>query len=99
MPVPSTTLLQTWNRHPGLGRAIRLLRESRGLEQHQLATKSGVSPSAISDLEEGHLDPQWSTVKRLCRGLEITLGDIAERAIELDRDEPIPSGCSGYRGR
>jgi transcriptional regulator with XRE-family HTH domain len=74
--------------HPGLGRAIRRLRESRGLEQHQLATKSGVAPSAISDLEEGQLDPQWSTMKRLCCGLEITLGDIAERAIELDEDEP-----------
>jgi ribosome-binding protein aMBF1 (putative translation factor) len=38
--------------HPGLGRAIRRLRENCGLEQHQLAAKSGVPLSAISDVEQ-----------------------------------------------
>lgn len=74
--------------HPGLGLAIRRLRERRGLEQHQLAAKSGVPLSAISDVEQGHQDPKWSTVQRLCSGLEITLAGLAECAIGLDDGEP-----------
>jgi transcriptional regulator with XRE-family HTH domain len=73
--------------HPGLGRAIRFLRESRGWGQHQLAARSGVTLGTVSDIERGQRDPKWSTVQRLCRGLGVTLGELAVYAIRLDPDE------------
>jgi transcriptional regulator with XRE-family HTH domain len=72
---------------PGLGLAIRSLRESRGWGQHQLAARSGVTLGTVSDIERGQRDPKWSTVRRLCRDLEVTLGELAVWAIRLDPDE------------
>lgn len=73
--------------HPGLGLAIRSLRVSRGWGQHQLAARSGVTLGTVSDIERGQGDPKWSTVRQLCRGLEVTVGELAVYAIRLDPDE------------
>lgn len=44
-----------------LGVLILLWRRQLGMTQYQLADKSGLAQSYISDLESGAVDPRWST--------------------------------------
>ena len=39
------------------------------MTQYQLADKSGLAQSYISDLESGAIDPRWSTIYRVVNGL------------------------------
>jgi transcriptional regulator with XRE-family HTH domain len=53
------------------GRAVRRRREAAGLSLRALAARSGVSPSAISDIERGAKSPTVATVARLARALGV----------------------------
>ena len=44
-------------------------RRQLGMTQYQLADKSGLAQSYISDLESGAIDPRWSTIYRVVSGL------------------------------
>ena len=47
-----------------------------GIKPNELATKSGVTPSTVySMLDPAREDIYMTTVKKLCDGLEITLGE------------------------
>jgi transcriptional regulator with XRE-family HTH domain len=48
-------------------------REKRGLSLRALAAKSGIHHMSLFRLESGKLDPQLSTLLKLCRALGITL--------------------------
>jgi len=69
------------------GTAIRSVRIRRGWRQADLAAKSGVSKSAISRLERGHLGPQsLDSVRAVAAALEIRVELLARwRAGDLDR--------------
>lgn len=61
---------------------LRALRERAGLTQEQLASKSGVQQTTISQLELGKVrDPQYSTVAALAFALGMSTDQVA-RAIE-----------------
>ncbi len=56
-------------------RLAELCRE-RGITLNTLATQSGVTPSTVySIMDETRRDISLVTVKKLCDGLEITLGE------------------------
>ena len=52
-----------------LGVLILLWRRQLGMTQYQLADKSGLAQSYISDLESGAIDPRWYTIYRVVSGL------------------------------
>ena len=57
-----------------IGRAVRQLRHRRGWRQRDLAVRSGVSKSAISDIERGHIDRYTlATSRRVLRALDARL--------------------------
>ena len=59
----------------------------RGIKANELATISGVTPSTVySLLDRRRLDVSVITVKKLCDGLEITLGEFFS-APEFDQLE------------
>jgi transcriptional regulator with XRE-family HTH domain len=60
-----------------LGLAIKRLRHERGLKQHHLAWESGVTLSTITGIERGATDPKWATVKKIAKGLDISLAELA----------------------
>jgi transcriptional regulator with XRE-family HTH domain len=70
-PVPSP--LPT---DPALARALRRLREERGLAQEALAFASGVSTGTIARIETGQSSPAWTTVRALARGMGVTLVEL-----------------------
>jgi transcriptional regulator with XRE-family HTH domain len=65
---------------PGLGEAIRELREKRGLTQERLAQDAGVTTGTVSLLERGQSNPAWGTVKALADGLGVTMAELAKVA-------------------
>jgi len=62
-----------------IGRTIRVLRQRRGWRQVDLAARSGLSRSAVSDIERGRIGRYTiSSVRRLLRALEAD-GELAVR--------------------
>ena len=50
--------------------------DERGIKANELAVLSGVTPSTVySMLDENRRDISITTIKKLCDGLEITLGE------------------------
>ncbi|HEX5982965.1 MAG TPA: helix-turn-helix transcriptional regulator [Solirubrobacterales bacterium] len=69
----------------GLGKAIRALRQERQLSQETLGNEAGIHPTWISHIESGRINPTWGNVRRIARGLDVPLSELAARAEELER--------------
>ena len=52
------------------------LREARGLSLRKLAVKADVHYVSIARLEAGLLDPRLSTLRKLCKVLQVTLNQL-----------------------
>lgn len=58
-----------------IGRVILILRQRRGWRQEDLAIRSGVSQSAISDMERGRIDRYTlQTIRNVLRALDASVG-------------------------
>ncbi len=55
---------------------LRTWREKRGLSLRQLAADSGIHHMSLYKLETGRLDPQLSTLLKLCGALRISLNQL-----------------------
>ena len=60
------------------GRAVKRRREAAGLSLRELAGRSAVSASMISDIERGAKSPTVATLVRLARGLGVGVGALLE---------------------
>lgn len=59
-----------------LGQAIKEIRASKSLTQEDLADRSGLHPTYISDIERGARNPSFLALVRLADGLGSTLAEI-----------------------
>lgn len=55
-----------------IGKRIKLLRKKKGLKQDELAAAIGLSPSAVSNYEQGTRVPKEDTLKALVEVLDST---------------------------
>src|SRR5215204_4439839 len=53
------------------GVLLKTVREFRGMSQAKLARASGITKSAINELEAGHHMPQRKTIRKLAKGLRV----------------------------
>lgn len=60
----------------GLGTKLRSVRKNRNLSLKQLAERIGCSPSYLSMVENGKIDPGISRLKKIVDSLEITIVDL-----------------------
>jgi transcriptional regulator with XRE-family HTH domain len=68
-----------------LGRALRALRQRKGLKQIELATAAGISESQVSDIERGKNNPGWRLIVRIVvEGLGLTISDLADAYARAD---------------
>lgn len=75
---------------------IKEIRESRGLTQAELASKSGVRQPAISDIETGVTrKPSADTIFRLAKALGCTMEELIAPE-EVDQDDA--GGAGGAAG-
>jgi len=66
--------------HAALGRAVREARQKVGLTQEQLAERSGIAPTYISDIERGVRNPSYEMLVELADGLGSSLSEVIKRA-------------------
>lgn len=69
---------QTPQPQPALGKAIRALREKRGLSQEGLAPQAGITPGTLSLIERGEANPTWGTIKGIAAALGVSIGELAK---------------------
>lgn len=70
-----------------LGRALRVLREDRGLKQIELAAAADATESQVSDIERAQNNPGWILIARLLDGLDATAADFADAYQRAERGE------------
>lgn len=66
-----------------LGRAVRAIRNERGISQVQLSEKSGLQRGWLSNLEHGRRNPNFVNVVRLADGLGVLPAELVARAEAL----------------
>ncbi len=65
-----------------VGKRVKQYRENAGLTQNALATRAGVAPSYIPDIEKGKKCPTVQTLGYICFGLGITLAEFFRESDE-----------------
>lgn len=74
---------------PGLGQAIRTFRKRRGLSQDALGKRAKIHATWISHIESGRINPTWGNARRLADALRVTLGELADKAMEYEDPEYV----------
>lgn len=69
----------------GLSKAIRQLRVEFHLSQEALGLRANIHPTWISHIESGRINPTWGNVRRIARGLDVPLAQLAALAEDLER--------------
>lgn len=59
-----------------LGQAIKLLREKKGLSARSLSISCGFSPSYVSKIESGEIEPSFFAFSKIAQSLEMTTQEI-----------------------
>ncbi len=54
-----------------IGKQLKEVRTRRLLTQDELADKAGVSQSTIANIERNHAEPQFRTIRKLAKALDI----------------------------
>lgn len=70
---------------PALGRAIRQLRNDRGISQEDLAHDADVTTGTLSVIERGQSNPSWATVKSIAQALGVSVAEVAKLAEKHER--------------
>lgn len=73
----------------GMGEAIAVIRERRGLDREDLAARCEMTPAELEQIERGELDESWGGVRLIAKGLEVPLGALM---IEAEEFAPGPGG-------
>ena len=85
------TKLQDDAYHESLGRAIKVLRTSRGLERRQLAEQTGLSYPYLSEIENGKKQPSSKVLLQLAEALEVRPHELLEMGEALSEGRsPLP---------
>jgi transcriptional regulator with XRE-family HTH domain len=78
-------------RHPQMGERLRKSRLARGLTLRELATRLGVSPSMISQIETGRASPSVSTLYAIATELDVSLDEVLFNDRRPASARPTPS--------
>jgi transcriptional regulator with XRE-family HTH domain len=65
------------------GERLRQVRHEKKITQEQLARRADVPIQQISGIENGVLDPSWSTIHSLAHALGITLNDLEGPPLDM----------------
>ncbi len=73
-------MIATKNLKTALGESIRTERTARRMSQLELAEKSGLHRTYVSDLEHGGRNPTVQCIEKIARALGIPISQLFERA-------------------
>lgn len=69
---------------PALGKAIRQLREKKGLTQEAVAHDAGITTATLGVIERGLSNPTWATLKAIAAALEVSMVSVAKAEGKVD---------------
>lgn len=69
--------------HEAFGRAIRQLRDQRGLSQESLGQRTGLHRNYVGGVERGELNPTLTSIDKLAGGLNCRAADLLALADQL----------------
>ena len=72
--------------HAHLGRAVRVLRASRGLSQEGLGGRAGLHRNYVGAIERGEINPTFATLLRVSRGLRLSLPELMTTYVEVEAE-------------
>ncbi len=76
-----------------LGEKLRLLRKStRELTLVEVAEKTGLSVSFLSDLERGQTRPSLDTLEKLSNFFGVNVNELIETNLNDNKDRKLPAG-------
>ncbi len=94
---------------PGLGLAIRTIRERQRITQVTLGKRTGLHSTWVSHIESGRRNVAYGTVRRIAHALGVSLSYLARLSLEMEEQlRPKPKGVRtvrrhrrprGWRGR
>jgi len=101
LPGDERQLFEAWpNRATveNIGQRIRQLRESRGMTQSQLQSRSRVSRSYLSRIESGQMTPSLGTLEKISEALSVGLNRffIPDSTGEALMEDPFIQGLRPY---
>jgi len=67
-------------RQKPIAEQVRAWRGVRGLSQRALAERAGMPYPMVARLELGQTDPRLSTLRRLAKALNVTVGELVDGA-------------------
>ena len=73
------------NNEQWLSKAVRSLREDRGLSLRQLAERAGVSESFVSQVERGVANPSVASLRRIAEALGTSIASLFEGPYRTER--------------
>nr|WP_258183095.1 helix-turn-helix transcriptional regulator [Enhygromyxa salina] len=82
---------------PLFGQHVKRLREARSLTQEQLAERSDLAPDTIRRLEHQDFSPSLKTLRKVCRGLKISLTTLFA-SFELSHPHPVVNDIAALLG-
>ena len=59
-----------------VGEKIKKVREAKGMSQKEVAISLSMNPSQYSKIENGKVDPQFSSIERIAKALCVDVADI-----------------------
>jgi transcriptional regulator with XRE-family HTH domain len=63
---------------PALGKAIRQLREQKGLTQEAVAHDAGITTATLGVIERGLSNPTWATLQGIAAALGVSMIELAQ---------------------
>jgi len=69
--------------HTALGRAVRIMRATRGLSQEELGARANLHRNYIGAIERGEINPTFRVLLKLERGLAMPLSELIAKCEEL----------------
>lgn len=73
----------------GMGRAITVIRERRGMSREELAEECDLTPAELETVELGELDESWGITRRIAKALDMSLAALMK---EAEGFAPDPGG-------
>ena len=76
------------------GSVVRSQRQSAGLSQEELAHRSGLHRTYVTDVERGARNPSLNSIKKLSDALRVSLSDLFSLVEGVERNDRAPDSGS-----
>jgi transcriptional regulator with XRE-family HTH domain len=78
-----------------IGWVMKVVIAEKGLSRAKLADRTGIDYKLVSKYLKGEGNPTYETLKRLCDGMGVSLGEVMVRAEDLAQEDAVGARDEG----